>query len=322
MHAGQVDLHPLLVDHPAAVGAASSPAPTGARRRACARRCRGEHSVTRSWLSWLVMSVQPLVLARRRGCRPAPARRRSNVALVSCVADQCRSACTMKPGRVGRHDDDRDALVLLRRPGRCAPRARCSRRRSARRVKIFWPLMTYSSPSRTAVVVQRREVGAGVGLGVADRRSGSRRRGSSAGRTAFCSSVPNSMIVGPTVLMREHRDRRAGPHRLVEEDELLDRRRGPGRRTPSASRCRASRRRPSGARPSRQAGPPVSPLGAARPRPRASSARRSKRAAPGGAFLLLGEGDVHRPAVNDFYRERSFSRAERREPVLARLRTR
>ena len=68
---------------------------------------------------------------------------------------------------------------------------------------------------------QRGEVGARVGLGVADAEGISPAR--ILGRkNSFCSCVPKFMIVGPTVLMVSIGTGRAAAHRLVEEDELLD----------------------------------------------------------------------------------------------------
>ena len=67
-------------------------------------------------------------------------------------------------------------------------------------VQVFWPLMTQSSPSLTALVRQRGQVGAGVR---ARRSPGTTRcRGwrSSAGTSSSCSCEPKLAITGPIML--------------------------------------------------------------------------------------------------------------------------
>ena len=220
--AGEVDLHPFLIDDPPAVGERGLLRParcTSSKRPSIMPEL---HSVTRSWLSWLVISFQPpLSLPTRFADRDAHVVVEGLVGVhVAHVLDRHDAHAR----RLARHDEHRDALVLRRRRDRCAPRARCSRRRSARLVKIFCPLMTKTSPSRTARVLQRGQVGAGARARCSRWRSGSRPCRIFGRKNFFCSSVPNCMIVGATEFTRQHRHRRAGAHRLVEEDELLDRR--------------------------------------------------------------------------------------------------
>ena len=89
-------------------------------------------------------------------------------------------------------------------------------------VKTFWPLMTYSSPSRTARVRQRREVGAGAGLAVADGEV--HLAGEDRGRNCcFCSSDPNRMQRRADGVEGHERQRHARAVRLVEEEVLLER---------------------------------------------------------------------------------------------------
>ena len=64
VHPGQVQPHPLLVDHAPAVRQ-SVPRPVATSRRA-ERIGAAEVSATRSWLSWLVISGQPWFSAPTR----------------------------------------------------------------------------------------------------------------------------------------------------------------------------------------------------------------------------------------------------------------
>ena len=62
------------------------------------------------------------------------------------------------------HEQVGDARRASARRDRCGPARRCSRRLKPWVVQIFWPLMTHSSPSRTASVLSDGQVRAGVGL--------------------------------------------------------------------------------------------------------------------------------------------------------------
>ena len=57
-------------------------------------------------------------------------------------------------------------------------------------MKVLLPLMTYSSPSRTAVRAHGLEVAAGARLGHGDGEDVSRRNTPSDSHFCFCSSVP------------------------------------------------------------------------------------------------------------------------------------
>ncbi len=70
--------------------------------------------------------------------------------------------------RVHRHDDLADALDAVAPTSRCDRSGSSSRRRSPKLVQIFWPLITKSSPSRTADGGQRREIRTGVRFGHSD----------------------------------------------------------------------------------------------------------------------------------------------------------
>ena len=91
--------------------------------------------------------------------------------------------------------------------------------------------------------LQRGQVGAGRGLGVAD--GGVQLTGEDAGRKyAFCSSEPYCWIVLPTVLI--DRNGIGAPARQASSKKIIcSTSPRPGPRTRWASRCRASRRRPS-----------------------------------------------------------------------------
>ena len=67
-------------------------------------------------------------------------------------------------GLLHRHEQVGDARVLRRGRGRCGPAGRCSRRTGPGVVQTFWPLMTHSSPSSTALVLRPARSEPGVGL--------------------------------------------------------------------------------------------------------------------------------------------------------------
>ena len=128
---------------------------------------------------------------------------------------------TLKPGRVGGHDDDRDALVLLhlgvgahREPDVVG----VGREAREDLLAVDHVLVAVADGAR----LQRREVGAGVGLGVADREvdlAGEDLRDVE----LLLLLVPKRMIVGATELIVSIGTGAPGAHRLVEEHELLDR---------------------------------------------------------------------------------------------------
>ena len=101
----------------------------GALRHAHLVRITGadDVSATRSWLSWLVISGQPAFSSATR----ADAGTRTSV-VVGRAGAGARRPCApwsrRSPGAAVGHDQDRQALVLLARRGRCGPPARRSRR--------------------------------------------------------------------------------------------------------------------------------------------------------------------------------------------------
>ena len=94
-----------------------------------------------------------------------------------------------------------DRPLCWARRDRCGRPARRSRRSWIRVVHIFWPLITYSSPSRTARVRSEARSVPAPGLGVADREvqlaGGDLRQV----ERVLLGRCRNRMIVGPTVLM-------------------------------------------------------------------------------------------------------------------------
>ena len=81
VHPREVELHPLLVDDPASRRRASSPAPSARTSSSARSTMPDEQSVTRSWLSWLVMSRQPSFSS------PTRVRRRDAHVLVEDLVD-------------------------------------------------------------------------------------------------------------------------------------------------------------------------------------------------------------------------------------------
>ena len=149
-------------------------------------------------------------------------------------------------GLVHVDEQERDALVLAARRGRCGTSTKMWSARWPADVQIFWPLITHSSPSSTAAQAEVAEVGAGVGLGVA------LAPGVLAGEDAR--QVVLLLLVGAPLQQRvaEHLDaehvvgaagRHAGLGELLGDDHLLERRQpgaavlvGPARRQVAGAR--------------------------------------------------------------------------------------
>ena len=63
-------------------------------------------------------------------------------------------------------------------------------------VQTFWPLITQTSPSRSALVCKAGDVGAGAGLGEHLAPDGAGRDGVGEVGGCFCSWVPYSLSIG------------------------------------------------------------------------------------------------------------------------------
>ena len=146
--AGQDDLGPFVVDHGAPVGQSMRlrPSPDVGQAPEQPRARADRHALVveliRDQLPALVLGPHevldgnPHVLVEGRA---------------GDVAGDRRQRGPMEPGAVHRHDEDRQAFVL----GCLGVGAAANQTKSAywmALVKIFWPLITYSSPSRTALV--------------------------------------------------------------------------------------------------------------------------------------------------------------------------
>ena len=129
----------------------------------------------------------------------------------------------------------------------------------AKLVQIFCPVTTRSSPSITARVCRPPRSEPAFGSEKPWHQTTSPRR--IFGRwNAFCSSLPQAIKRRAAVVQADEQGRRlvrAGAGELLVPDQLLHQTTRRGRRTPSATRCRPSRRRTScAARPGRTRGVP------------------------------------------------------------------
>ncbi len=222
VHAGEVYLHPFLVDDAPAVGQLRLLRPTAnvvelafddsrrAQRDALVVQLVGDQRPALILLADEVAGGNAHVLVVGDvGVGPAE--------VVDLLVREAR--------RVGRHDDDRDALVLL---GLLARAHRepyvVGTTGEAREHLLAVDHVLVAVAHRFGL--QRCQVGAGIGLGVPDRE--------------VDLTLQDLVDVELLLLFRsvphdrrcdrvdgEHRHRRARAHRLVEEDELFDRRHAP-----------------------------------------------------------------------------------------------
>ena len=209
----------------------------------------------RSWLSCDVIRRQPSCSGPTRFATGT--RTSCVVGGVGALAAERVDRRHREARRARRHQDDRDALVL-RRVGIGA--------RGEPDVVGVVGVGREDLLAVDHVVVavadgarrERGEVGAGAGLGVADAEVELALQDAGQQLRLLLRAVPNCMMRRADRVDRDDRQRRARAVGLVPEDELLERPCGPGRRTPSASRCRASRRAPMRPTTSRKTGPPIS----------------------------------------------------------------
>ena len=107
---------------------------------------------------------------------------------------------------------------------RCAPAAGTSAARWARLDHTFWPVITHSSPSRSALVRSDGEIGAGVGLGEAERphRLGGKDAGQEAALLLFAADADQRRAddAEPDVVENA---RRVDARQLLGVDHLLAR---------------------------------------------------------------------------------------------------
>ena len=108
------------------------------------------------------------------------------------------------------------------RRARCAPPPSCGVAVCAPVFQIFWPLITHSSPSSSARVRERRQVGAGLRLRVGDGEVDARRAGCAAATPPSAPRCRRAGWSGATEVTESRIAGRARHLHLLDEDVLLD----------------------------------------------------------------------------------------------------